>query len=76
MLYDKAKREERISIKQRRSFNYSRQCNEEALIYRRVDETLAMIRPFGEGSNARERLLVLPPLIRVEHDYNRSILHV
>lgn len=76
MLYDKAKREERISIKQRRSFNYSRQCNEEALIYRRVDETLAMIRPFDEGNNARERLLVLPPLIRVEHDYNRSILHV
>lgn len=75
MLYDKAKREERISIKQRCSFNYSRQCNEEALIYRRVDETLAMIRPFDEGSNARERLLVLPPLIRVEHDY-RSILHV
>ena len=35
---------EHVSIKPRRSFNYPRHRNEEALIYRRVDEMRAMIR--------------------------------
>lgn len=49
------------------SFNYPRQCNEEALIYRRVDETLAMIRLFDEGSKVeREEVFGVTPLIRVE----------
>lgn len=37
-----------VSIKPRRSFNYPRHRNEEALIYRLADETRAMIRPFDE----------------------------
>lgn len=49
------------------SFNYPRQRNEEALIYRQVDETLAMIRPFDEGKIVREReAFGVAPLIRVE----------